>query len=261
MSIVLFEVGKKYSRKDIYRIINVPTELQGGNWDTGYNRYNNDWFIFANINTSGRTGHNYNNRFIGNDLEWYAKNGSKLHHKSIQLMLNPVGNIYIFAREDNNNPYFTYIGNGRVKQVFDESPVRIIWKFNDINENHPEILSEEIAEDETFVEGAKKQITVNAYERNPLARQKCLDHYGYNCSVCGFNFSERYGEIGKNFIHVHHLKEISQIGEEYEIDPIKDLRPVCPNCHAMLHRRKPAFTIEELKEIMNKNYVKSFHTN
>jgi predicted HNH restriction endonuclease len=115
-------------------------------------------------------------------------------------------------------------------------------------------LAEEILEEETLVEGVKKQISVNAYERNPIARQKCLDYYGYNCSVCDFNFSERYGDIGKNFIYVHHLKEISQIGEEYEIDPLKDLCPVCPNCHAMLHRRKPAYTIEEL---MNRNTVKS----
>jgi len=68
-------------------------------------------------------------------------------------------------------------------------------------------------------------------------------------------FSETCGDIDKNFIHVHHLKEISQIGEEYEIDPLKDLRPVCPNCHAILHRQKQAYTIEELKKIINKNKV------
>ncbi|MED0747481.1 hypothetical protein P4S80_16600, partial [Aeribacillus composti] len=49
-------------------------------------------------------------------------------------------------------------------------------------------LVEKILEVETLVEGAKKQISVNAYERNPIARQKCLDYYGYNCSVCDFNF-------------------------------------------------------------------------
>lgn len=62
------------------------------------------------------------------------------------------------------------------------------------------------------------------------------------------NFEERYGEIGKGFIHVHHEVEISTIGEDYEIDPIDDLKPVCPNCHAMLHKRKPAYSIDELKE-------------
>ena len=230
--------------------MNVPQEKQGGNWETGYNKFNDDWFIFVNINTSGKTGHDYNNRFLGNDLEWYAKNRSKLHHPSIQSMLKPTGNIYIFVREDNKNPYFTYIGNGRVKQVFDESPVRIIWSFSDPTENHPEILSEEVVEDSHLYEGAVKQITVNAYERNPIARKKCLEYYGYNCSVCSFNFYEKYGEIGKNFIHVHHFKEMSQIGKEYEIDPIRDLRPVCPNCHAMLHKRKPAYSIEELQQMI-----------
>lgn len=51
------------------------------------------------------------------------------------------------------------------------------------------------------------------------------------------------------FIHVHHINQISDIGKEYEVDPIKDLIPVCPNCHAMIHSKRPAFTIEEIKEI------------
>ncbi|MEH0673091.1 HNH endonuclease [Vibrio owensii] len=97
-------------------------------------------------------------------------------------------------------------------------------------------------------EGAKKTVTVNAYERNPKARQKCIDKWGLNCSVCSFHFQLVYGEIGKGYIHVHHVKPLSEIGEEYEVDPEKDLRPVCSNCHAMLHREKPALSIEELKE-------------
>jgi 5-methylcytosine-specific restriction endonuclease McrA len=247
-----FKIGKSYSRKDIYRIMNVPPERQGGNWDTGYNRYENDWFIFANINTKGRTGHDYENRFIGDELEWYGKNRSKLSHPSIQSMLNPEGNIYIFVREDSNNPNFTYIGNGRIKQIFDTSPVKIIWQFNDPNENRPETLSEEVIEPERYIEGATKQISVNVYERNPIARKRCIEHYGTSCMVCGFNFYETYGELGKDFIHVHHLIPLYEIGEEYEIDPIKDLRPVCPNCHAMLHKKKPADSIEELKKLIRK---------
>lgn len=121
------------------------------------------------------------------------------------------------------------------------------WNTFEFGED-TQIFPEELSEDEPILEGAKKQITVNAYERNPLARQKCLDHYGYNCNVCNFNFSDVYGNIGNDFIHVHHLKELNQICEAYEVDPIKDLRPVCPNCHAMLHKRKPAFSLEELKE-------------
>lgn len=100
-----------------------------------------------------------------------------------------------------------------------------------------------------YLEGATKKITVNAYERNPNARQICLEEYGFMCSVCNFNFELEFGEIGKGFIHVHHLKPLADIGNEYELDPIKDLRPVCPNCHAMLHRKRPAYSIEELRII------------
>ncbi|WP_420209474.1 HNH endonuclease [Candidatus Electronema sp. JC] len=100
-------------------------------------------------------------------------------------------------------------------------------------------------------EGAAKQIIVNAYERNSEARRICLEFYGTNCSVCNFNFKDGYGEIGENFIHVHHLKPLSEIGKEYELNPIQDLRPVCPNCHAMLHKRKPPYSIEELMKIIS----------
>lgn len=106
---------------------------------------------------------------------------------------------------------------------------------------------EEVPPTSTHLEGKVRQVLVNVYERKPAARAACIAHHGTTCSVCGFDFGKTYGEIGEGFIHVHHLKEISSIGKEYEIDPIEDLRPVCPNCHAMLHRRITALSIEELK--------------
>ena len=113
-------------------------------------------------------------------------------------------------------------------------------------------LAEEITEVEPQMlrEGSIREINVNAYERNPKARRKCIAHYGSKCVVCQFDFESRYGEIGKGFIHVHHEKPIATIGEEYEIDPIADLKPVCPNCHAIIHKRKPAFSIEEVRAIL-----------
>jgi|GEM_PF-1807681 hypothetical protein len=114
--------------------------------------------------------------------------------------------------------------------------------------------AEEISEGEekSYYEGAIHRVAVNAYERNREARQKCIDYYGVNCIVCGFNFHEKYGDIGNDFIHIHHLRQLAEIGREYQIDPIQDLRPVCPNCHQMLHRHKPPFTIEELRSYINK---------
>jgi predicted HNH restriction endonuclease len=103
-----------------------------------------------------------------------------------------------------------------------------------------------------YLEGNSKRIYVNIYERNPKAKKDCIAVYGTDCSVCEFNFQDNYGEIGENFIHVHHLEMLSSLGDNYEVDPVKDLRPVCPNCHAMIHKRNPPFTIEELKQIFNR---------
>jgi len=103
---------------------------------------------------------------------------------------------------------------------------------------------------QTFIEGAAIQVVQTRYERNPVAREKCLNHYGYKCSVCEFTFADYYGTIGKDFIHVHHLTQIATVKKAYSVDPIEDLRPVCPNCHAMLHRRVPALTIDELKSMI-----------
>ena len=113
----------------------------------------------------------------------------------------------------------------------------------------PEILAEEILAPNKFTEGATKTISVNIYERNPQARKKCIEHYGCNCVVCDFNFGDEFSELGQGFIHVHHLKPLSEIGQEYKLDPIKDLRPVCPNCHAMLHRKKDTLGIDELRKL------------
>ena len=112
--------------------------------------------------------------------------------------------------------------------------------------------SQELVDDELtmVLEGARSTVLVNVYERDPNARTACIAKWGANCSICSFNFGERYGDLGEGFIHVHHLKSLSEIGAQYELNPVTDLRPVCPNCHAMLHRRRPALSIDELAAIV-----------
>ena len=111
-------------------------------------------------------------------------------------------------------------------------------------------LPEELAYSEKYPEGAKKTVTINAYERNSKARDACKAHHGLVCVVCGFDFQKVYGTLGEGFIHVHHIKPIGSVGAEYEVDPVKDLIPVCPNCHAMIHQTKPALQVEQLKDVM-----------
>lgn len=102
------------------------------------------------------------------------------------------------------------------------------------------------AEAMRYKEGGRRTITVKTYDRSTLARQACIEHHGYDCAVCGFNFRTAYGEWGDSYIEVHHLRPVSTRGEEYLIDPVHDLRPVCANCHRMLHRRRDVLAIEEL---------------
>lgn len=109
------------------------------------------------------------------------------------------------------------------------------------------VYPDELDKPEMLFEGMKKTVLVNSYERNQIARMKCIEHYGVQCVVCGFDFEKVYGDIGKGFIHVHHLTQLSDIGQGYEVNPVKDLRPVCPNCHAMLHKKNPPYAIDELK--------------
>ncbi len=122
------------------------------------------------------------------------------------------------------------------------------YAYNYKQKDEEILIPEEISEVEGYFEGSMKRISVNIYERNNKAREKCIKYYGVSCYICGFNFEEKYGEIGRQFIHVHHLKQLSEIREGYQVDPIEDLRPVCPNCHAMLHRKNPSYSIDELKE-------------
>lgn len=101
-----------------------------------------------------------------------------------------------------------------------------------------------------YAEGTAYKVTLTRYERNKYARQACLDHHGYTCSVCQMNFLETYETTMTHFIHVHHITPLAQIGEAYEVDPIKDLRPVCPNCHAVIHSKYPPYRIEEIRRML-----------
>ena len=110
-----------------------------------------------------------------------------------------------------------------------------------------ETLPDEVIGDEEYPEGATKTVRVNQYERNPKARAACIRHFGARCKVCGFDFEERYGEIGKDFIHVHHRRPLARLKASYKVNPKTDLVPVCPNCHAMLHKTDPPLDVEQLQ--------------
>lgn len=95
-----------------------------------------------------------------------------------------------------------------------------------------------------------RRVYVNRYERNAKARALCLAHHGMKCACCETLLADVYGSQAAELIHVHHLTPLSSIPEGAEIDPVQDLRPVCPNCHCVIHTRQEPFTIEEVRAML-----------
>ncbi|MGI6366919.1 MAG: HNH endonuclease [Anaerolineae bacterium] len=98
-------------------------------------------------------------------------------------------------------------------------------------------------------EGGAHEVTATRYERSPENRAACIVLHGTRCCVCGISMEEVYGSVGQGYIQVHHLQPVAQAGM-HVVDPSKDLVPLCPNCHAMIHRRTPPLTPEELRSQM-----------
>ena len=120
-------------------------------------------------------------------------------------------------------------------------------------EMSPLPIAEEAPMAKAFPEGARQAVLVNRYERDRRNRQACIDLHGTKCSVCLFDFGRVYGELGRGFIHVHHVMRISSgKGKIKKPDPHTDMKPVCPNCHAMLHIGGGDRTVEQLRQIVRR---------
>ncbi|MDE2125483.1 MAG: HNH endonuclease [Armatimonadetes bacterium] len=98
-------------------------------------------------------------------------------------------------------------------------------------------------------EGTEARIDVNRYERDRRNRAAALAIHGYFCKACDLDMGERYGPAAAGLIEVHHVTQVSEVGPGYIIDPKSDLMPLCPNCHAVAHRRSPPFSVDELREM------------
>lgn len=133
----------------------------------------------------------------------------------------------------------------------------LLSEFNVTSENIfgllNELSSDALSNSPIYIEGALTSKFVNAYERNPKARMKCLEHYGTQCAACNFDFEKTYGEAGKGYIEVHHVLPLTSLKKEYVVNPVQDLIPLCANCHAIVHRKNPIFTLTEIKDMLENN--------
>lgn len=104
---------------------------------------------------------------------------------------------------------------------------------------------------EKLTEGALTEVTLDRYERSRTAREACLAAHGTTCVICGFDFAKTYGPDFAGIIQVHHIVPLHERSGEHVVDPVRDLIPVCPNCHVALHSRPGGtYLPDELRELM-----------
>jgi len=232
-----YEIGKKIQQKQISRIdgLKVLTDLGMKNSSANYYVYNYIYLLTGELFT-GTINSYATDYYLQKILEDKGNKGLETALLSLSQHLD----------------YYEDKANASVKRRRD-----IYEKYFELIENNTSesIYPDEVDPTETYSEGKTKQVLINSYERNPIARKKCIEHFGLNCQVCDFNFESKFGVLGKDFIHVHHKIDLATVGKEYSVNPITDLIPVCPNCHSMLHKKRPiAYTISELKQIIAKKH-------
>ena len=101
-----------------------------------------------------------------------------------------------------------------------------------------------------YPEGALTTVQINRYERDRRNRAAAIAIHGTTCRGCGINLEEQYGAVARGCVEIHHVTPVAQLGKSYKIDPVRDLVPLCPNCHTIAHRRNPPFSAEEIGQLL-----------
>lgn len=183
---------------------------------------------------------------------------------SCDMSIASAGELYSLLRPAHEGAIrIAALGQMQPSTPKDHSPGLISWLSRELGKSLPQpaffeaqtidfCLPEEIPEDQVYWDGDVKWLLVNRYERDTAARRRCIKVHGTTCTVCGLALADLYGPEVAGLIHVHHLTPVSEKGERAPIDPERDLRPVCPNCHAVIHAARPLRSIEQVQEMMRR---------
>lgn len=250
-----FIEGNLYSRKQVWSYFRLDTPYpNGGPWATVYVVEGKNLIAFSNINSPGRTGHDFPNSFdeISNTMIWFGKPNAHSEQPTFRSLFKGDLNLLMFARWDNKSTLFSYLGQPSITKFVNDISVSQSVRTIKLELKFNSKFTQDV--EETYVnygeEGSKQTKIATSYERNPRLRAECIRIHGCTCAICGFDFEKEYGVLGQNFCHVHHIIPLSEVGENHKVSPQDDLIPVCPNCHAMLHKTKPALQPKELRQIL-----------
>lgn len=73
-------------------------------------------------------------------------------------------------------------------------------------------------------------------ERNGTLPKRVKEIHGFDCQACGFSFKQTYGI---EYVEAHHVIPLANFDstEELRLDPNRDFRVLCANCHRAIHRQ------------------------
>lgn len=92
------------------------------------------------------------------------------------------------------------------------------------------------------------------FSRNPALARAAKERFGTACQACGFDFGAAYGAVGDGYAEVHHLSPLSERPEgdwsQRLTTSVDQVAVLCANCHRVVHRRRPALTMDELRAVL-----------
>jgi len=120
-------------------------------------------------------------------------------------------------------------------------------------------------ENDVIFEGRAYKKSSTYRKRSSKLRDAAIQHYTRNnkicCEICGFNFEIKYGDLGRGYIEIHHKKPICDFAKNTNeakliTEALRNLCPVCSNCHRMLHRKK-TITYEDVLNSLKKEQIRT----
>lgn len=272
-------IGQSYTKRQAAEAMGVSIPMGSRDWG-GLVGFSNAVAIFITLEKPANRyaeEHQYNDCFDGDLLYWDSRASHDKVASQVKVLRDPSMEVIAFARigekDGGRTRPFSYLGPLEFADWWGAKPVHFTWQLRAfpnglggsthleaLGQWRPPVEEPGMTRDRGsrratasraqrssgwstgIKEGAKGWVVANRYERDPRARQECLSFHGTACIVCGFDFGATYGGLGSGFAFVHHRIPVAvrARGGEYELDPKRDLVPICGNCHAMVHRRQTA---------------------
>jgi 5-methylcytosine-specific restriction protein A len=241
-----FKLGETYTRERISKILTTKdASIRNG----VFRPSGRDFVLLFVTENKTRDRTPYNDALNDDILFWDGQNSGRtdrliIDHTTLGLQL-----LLMYRSARKARPDYSFVYLGRLAYIKHEGakPAHFQLKLTDAIDLHDPL---DDAEKMSGPEGREYIHLARRYERNKMLRELAISLKGYTCSICGFNFSRKYGTIGENFAEVHHIIPLSEVRGDRSTDPRKDLVIVCSNCHSMLHRKRPALLPEYLKKLI-----------